>query len=181
MQSERISLIICGMMGSGKTTTGKILADELNLPFYDLDQLIEHETGIPIPDIFLNHGEDEFRRIEKELLMARSQNMNGVLALGGGALQHQHILDHLKLAGWLIYLKAPAEVLYQRLKKSEGRPMLAGQYNEELFHRIDKLLKIREPLYNQAHITIHTEGLQPKQVAKKIIQKLNNYDAFPRS
>jgi len=178
---KRISLFICGMMGSGKSTAGKILADELNLPFQDLDEIIEREAGMSIPEIFQQSGENEFRRLEQDLLLSYSQNLNGVLALGGGALQNQNIIEHIKLNGWLIYLEAPAEVLFQRLQKSDGRPMLGGREADELYSRVDVLLKKREPLYSQAQITINTEGLKPQEVVHKIIQKLHFYDAIPRS
>lgn len=166
------------MMGSGKSTAGKILADELKLPFHDLDELIEREAGMPIPEIFNRDGEHQFRRLERDLLLNYSQNLDGVLALGGGGLQNQHLLDHIKLQGWLIYLEAPAEVLFQRLQTSEGRPMLGGRAEDDLFSRIDTLLKQRKPLYRQAQITINTEGLNPREVVQKIIQKLKIYDAI---
>jgi shikimate kinase len=167
------------MMGSGKSTTGQILADALKIPFQDLDHIIEHAAGMSVPEIFKQSGEEEFRQLEHDLLLSYSQHPDGVIALGGGALQNQNLLDHIKSIGWLIYLEAPAEVLFQRLQTSEGRPMLAGWEAEELYSRIDVLLKEREPLYRQAQITIKTGALKPQEVVQEIIQKLNFYDAIP--
>lgn len=177
---KQVSIFICGMMGSGKTTSGKLLADRLKLPFYDLDEHIEQNTGLSIPKIFELKGENEFRRVEREALLSCSLNFNGVMSLGGGALQNQHILDHLKAQGWLIYLQTPLDELFQRLQKSESRPMLVSTESADRFRQVANLLKEREPLYCQAQITIKTKGLNPKQVVQKMIKKLKTHDAIPQ-
>jgi len=99
-----------------------------------------------------------------------------VMALGGGALQNQHLVDHIKLNGWLVYLKPPLETILERLQNSSGRPMIADTDRTELKKRIHTLLEERTPFYNQAHITVKTATLSPEEVADIIIKKLSFYE-----
>ena len=169
-------LFLCGMMGSGKTTIGKKLADKLQVPFSDLDSIIEKEAGKPIPEIFRVDGEESFRKLEKSVLTRYSQMAEGVVALGGGALQNQMITDHLKLQGWLVFLNCDTHTLVQRLKSSMGRPMIKNLNEKELTEKIQKLNKERLKYYNQAHFSVDS-GRQPvKKTVEELIQKLKIYE-----
>jgi shikimate kinase len=164
-------IFLCGMMGSGKTTVGRKLASELNLPFTDLDQHIEDEQNLTIPEIFNKMGEPAFREIEHQTLkrVVMSPNEIGVFSLGGGSLQNQHLVDLLKENGILVYLECHIDTLFARLKNKTGRPMLTGQQDHELRNRLAKLLAQRQPLYRQAHITINNNSLTPTEAVNKII------------
>ena len=164
------------MMGSGKTTIGRVLAKELDLPFYDLDEIIENETGQTIPDIFKNRGESGFRKVERECLMNLIKNAHGVIALGGGALQNQMIVDHVKLYGWLIFIRTPVDVIVNRLHKKDGRPMVDGQNMESLRSQIQALFEQRMPLYEQAPISAESDNRPVEEIAKEIINKLIVYE-----
>src|SRR5690625_5362958 len=97
-------IFLCGMMGAGKSTIGPRLADLMEKPFADLDQIIEETEKMTIPAIFEKKGESWFRKRERELLIQTAREFNGVLALGGGSLQNQELTDQLKMYGWLVYL-----------------------------------------------------------------------------
>ena len=172
------SLFLCGMMGSGKTTVGRTLASRLDLPFYDLDELIEKKAGKSIPEIFKNDGEQGFRKLEREMILEVTADPSGIIALGGGSLQNQHLTDHIKLSGWLIFLDAAPEEITERLQASEDRPMISNIASDktELLDKISSLIDQRKPYYSQAHMTIQTDGLTPDQIALKIIDKLSFYE-----
>lgn len=170
-------VFLCGMMGAGKSVTGKTLAEKLSISFYDLDQLIEKEAGKSIPQIFNEDGEEHFRNLEREILVKQSQVINGVMALGGGSLQNQQIVDHLKVCGWLIFLDAPASLLVERIGSDQSRPLLsAGKNGKSITDKLEELLDKRNHFYRQAHITIQTNGLNPASTADQIIHKLVFYE-----
>ncbi len=119
-------VFLSGMMGSGKSTIGKELAEELGVPFTDLDRLIEESEGMTIPEIFAQKNEEGFREIEKKQILNIASSAKGVVALGGGSLQNQLIVDHLKLYGWLVFIEASQVEILNRLQVSSGRPMLVS-------------------------------------------------------
>jgi len=175
-------LFMCGMMGSGKSTVGKQLADRLGAPFKDLDSMIEDEAGMIIPEIFSHHGEQWFRDLERKILIRESQTFSGVMALGGGSLHNQWIVDHLKIYGWLIFLRVPLSVILTRVSQNINRPMLKRNSDEDASKRekLSVLLDERLPLYKQAQITIDAGDQDPGSVSEEIIKKLKLYDGFNR-
>lgn len=170
-------VFLCGMMGSGKSSVGPRLAEMMNVSFNDLDSLIEEQEAMTIPGIFASKGEAYFRQTEQKVLLRHLEKPGGVLALGGGSLQNQHIADHIKLAGWLVFLDVPVETLVNRLSSDTGRPMISMKGGISLQQRIQQLLDQRRPLYSQAHITIKTGTLQPDEIARNILNKLTIYES----
>lgn len=166
-------VFLCGMMGAGKSTIGKLLAKKLDKPFLDLDRFIEEDTGMSIPEIFAEKGEKEFRNIERQLLKQLSQSTQGVVALGGGSLQNQHLTNHIKKNGLLVFLDVPVTELVNRLRSSENRPMLSGSDTKT---KITTLLEDRLPFYQQAHIIMKTGNLIEEEVVKKLFKKLQMYE-----
>lgn len=170
-------VILCGMMGTGKSTIGKLLARKLQLPFYDLDSMIEEKAGKVIAEIFEHSGEETFRRIERELLTQFVQTCDGVLALGGGSLQNQHVTDHVKLYGWLVFIDTPANEITKRVLGKSKRPMIDSGNPEKISDKIELLLQKRIPLYSQAHITIQAGGKSTESVTNEIAKMLEMYAA----
>ncbi len=166
-------VFICGMMGAGKSTIGKKLARYLDLPFSDLDDLIEQSENMSIPEIFKKKGENAFREIEQKILIKKSQSVKGIMALGGGSLQNQQITDHVKLYGWLLFLDAPLKTLVNRLKSSNNRPMIA---DTDLETKLNKLLSERNKYYRQAHISINTGKLTADETVQEIVKKITFYE-----
>ena len=123
MKTDNIVLI--GMMGSGKSTIGKLLADEMNFEFVDSDSLIEEREGKLIAEIFAHHGEEHFRRIESQVLMELIRRERCVIACGGGVVEHPRNRWLLKGAENVFYLDARPHILYERISGDESRPKLS--------------------------------------------------------
>ena len=167
-------VFLCGMMGSGKSTIGEKVAEKLEVPFKDLDSVIEESEGMSIPEIFEQKDEKGFRQIERKQLVKLAGNFDGVLALGGGSLQNQQIVDHLKIYGWLVFIDASRDDVLERLSDPAGRPMLES--SDELAERIDSLFDERMKYYEQAHFSVQTENKSIEETTTEIVKKLRIYE-----
>ena len=157
---------LCGFMGSGKTTVGRVLADALGCPFMDLDDLIVKKAGKSIPDIFAQDGEPAFRLLEARLLRQTVEKYGEstvVLSLGGGTVMTPASAALLHEKTVCIYLRATLDTLLQRLEgQTAGRPLADAAMAERLASR--------EPVYEKtAHVIIDTDGLSPEEIADEII------------
>ncbi len=145
----RIYLI--GFMGCGKTTLGKKLALNLGYEFVDLDKKIEAETGITIAQYFEQFGEDEFRKMERNVLKNTGSLETTVIATGGGAPCFFDNITWMNENGTTVYISLPPKALVKRLENGiDERPVLQGLRGPELEAFIAEKLLIREPFYNQA-------------------------------
>ena len=159
-------ITLCGFMGSGKTTVGKVLADFLGCPFLDLDDLVVKKAGKSIPEIFAEDGEPAFRVMEAQVLrktVEKYAESTAVLALGGGAVMTPASASLLHGKTDCIYLRATLETLSARLEgETAGRPLADDSLTARLAER--------EPVYEEtAHVTVDTDGLSPEEVADEII------------
>ena len=120
-------IFIWGMMGSGKSRNGRMLAENLSVPFYDLDAIIEQQEGRTVAEIFKLKGEDQFRLLERDALNDWIATQNGVLSTGGGTPCYFNNAEKMKSAGTCIWINPPVEVMIERVSKSrEERPLLTG-------------------------------------------------------
>ena len=144
-------IIIIGYMGSGKTTVGHALSQELGLPFYDLDWYIETRMRKTVKQIFDESGEEGFRKIEHNMLHEVAEFENVVVSCGGGTPCFFDNMDYMNSRGETVYLKASPETLHAHLKMGKGvRPLLLNKTPEEVEVFIREQLKVREPYYMQA-------------------------------
>ncbi|MGB9734897.1 MAG: shikimate kinase [bacterium] len=164
-----VHIILIGMMGSGKTTIGRILSQMTGRIFIDTDQLIEKKLSMSVYDIITNKGEDFFRKEERDIILSISPSSASVIATGGGAVMNDEVFIYLKQIGRLVYLKATPMVLYKRTANVNTRPLLKG---EDRLNTIHKLLEAREPRYLKADIIVDTDNSSPTQVAEEIIKRL---------
>ncbi|MCV7283230.1 shikimate kinase [Mycolicibacterium flavescens] len=166
--------VLVGLPGSGKSTIGRRLAKVLDLPLLDTDAGIEETTGRTIADIFATDGEQEFRRIEEEVIRSALQTHDGVLSLGGGAVTTPGVRD--ALAGHtVIYLEISAAEGVRRTGGSTVRPLLAGGDRGEKFKA---LMTQRVPLYRKvATIRVNTNRRNPGAVVRQIVARLENEDS----
>ncbi len=156
-------------MGAGKTTVGRILAGRLGYRYCDSDKVIETKAGKTIPEIFSGLGEDRFRELESETLESLSGKIKQVIATGGGAVMRDRNWDAMKKGGVTVYLKAPAEVIWNRIKHSKTRPLLNV---DNPLEAAKDLLEKRIPFYEKADLTVDTESLSVDEIASEIIKKL---------
>ena len=147
-------------MGSGKSTVGKRLALRLRYSFVDMDKIIEKEAGMPIGRIFDEKGEDEFRRMEHELVLKTSKMENVIVSTGGGVPCFYDNMDIINRSGISIYLKMTSEDLLKRLKGSKyERPLIRDLSTDELADYIKEKLREREPYYLKSKYVI--DGKDP--------------------
>ncbi len=170
--SSQHSVFLYGPSGAGKSHVGKLLADNLKLPFVDLDQEIEASAGMSIPEIFAKEGESGFRDREQRELRDALSSEDQVVALGGGALTIPKSRDFVEKLGQIILLNAPADTLLKRLKADDNqRPLLAGNTEEDLA----KLLTKRKEHYASFHVQVDTLNKTPETVAWDILVKLGMF------
>ena len=166
------NIYLCGFMGSGKTTTGKILARVTGKKFLDTDAAVENKLKTSLPLIFGADGK-KFRAAETSVLAQAARRHNLVVALGGGTLLKPANRDLIKETGILIYLKCAKTILRRRLRRdSKDRPLLSGYKGTALTERINALLLRREEHYRQAGLTLVCSALTPARAAAAIKKKL---------
>ncbi len=147
------NIVLCGFMGTGKTSLGKALALKFSLPFLDIDEEIERKTNMSIPRIFLEKGEPFFRDMEEATIKEYGEKEGMIISVGGGALQRESNRDILKRKCFLVCLLASPKAILRRLRDDETRPLLQG---EDKLKRIENLLKARFPNYLEADAFLDT-------------------------
>jgi shikimate kinase len=159
------SIVLVGMMGSGKSSIGKRLAQRLALPFIDADAEIETAAAMTIPEIFATRGEAEFRAGERRVIDRILANGPQVLATGGGAFMNAETRERVAQAGVSIWLKAEPDVLMRRVRKRGNRPLLQTADPDRTLR---ELLAAREPTYALADLTIISRD-EPHEIAVEAI------------
>ncbi len=144
---KKSNIVLIGFMGSGKTTIGKTLATFLNYTFIDTDEQIECQEKRSITEIFKTSGEKYFRKIESKVIKEIAQGQKQIIATGGGIIKKRENIHFLQTTGFLVYLDASIEQIYQNLKNDETRPLLQGRNKKDT---IREMLKERKPFYVQA-------------------------------
>jgi len=164
-------VVLVGLPGAGKSTTGRRLAKLLLVPFADTDDLVEKSAGRSVRDIFAADGECEFRRVEAEAIAAALRDFGGVLALGGGALTTAGTRESLAASGIpVVLLRASVSTLSVRVGDAASRPLLADDPSARLAVLADE----REPLYRAAAtFTVDTDHRTPAQVAAQVAARLH--------
>ena len=157
-------------MGTGKTTVGKLLAENLGRRFIDLDDAISTHAGRSIADIFRAGGEAAFRALEQEALAQALAQPDTVLATGGGAACREPNLTMMLAAGKVVALSAPPEEVLRRTGRRSGRPLLDGA--DDPLEAARDLLRQREPFYARAHIRIDTLDKRPEEVVSEVLAVL---------
>jgi shikimate kinase len=166
---EGLNLYLVGMMGSGKSTAGRHLAEQLGYRFVDADTSIEQVAGRSIPDLFASEGEAGFRQLESAVLNQIASWHSLVVATGGGVVTRPENWGQMQ-QGVVIWLDAPHDLLLERLSNDPTpRPLMAA---EDPGERLSALLDQRRPLYAQADLHIIQDGRPAQQVAEQILAAL---------
>ncbi len=165
-------VVLVGLPGSGKTTVGRLAADQLGAPFVDLDDEIERVTGQAVRELFSSRGESRFRELERDVMRSALSARPAVLAPGGGwAAQTGEMANALQSA-FIIYLAVPVDVVAQRIAHSAqrtapARPLLS---HGSLRERLSVLLTEREPFYRLADVVISNAADEPGPVARLVAE-----------
>ena len=164
-------IVLIGMMGSGKSTIGKILSKMLKFNFIDTDIFIEKKCGLKITKIFDKYGEEYFRRKEEKIVSKILYYKSPfVISLGGGVFLNKNLQKQILKKTISIWLKPSFKTIYDRCKKSNLRPLIKN--NCDLKFNLKKLIKERYPIYSKANLTI-TLNKTPNVVSNNIIKRLN--------
>ncbi|MDD5085834.1 MAG: shikimate kinase [Candidatus Omnitrophica bacterium] len=160
------NIYLVGMMGSGKTSTAKVLAERLSLAYIELDSLIEKRAGKTINRIFEEDGEEIFRNLESELLGEVAGERDQVISTGGGVVIRGENRARMRSSGKVIYLKGSVRVLWSRLRVVKDRPLLKVEKPEK---RLGEILKSRKAFYEEADFVVDTDSKKPEEIAEEII------------
>ncbi|MFO1089334.1 MAG: shikimate kinase [Hyphomicrobiales bacterium] len=163
------SIVLVGLMGAGKTTVGRKLAQRLSLPFVDADHEIEKAAGKTVPEIFADHGEPYFRDGERRVIARLLNDGPQVLATGGGAYMNPETRTLIKARGISVWLKADHQLLMKRVKRRSNRPLLRNDDPEEVMKR---LMAERYPVYAQADTAVDCRDLAQSVMVNDVIRAL---------
>ena len=166
----RKNIVLCGFMGCGKSTIGDLLSKKMGMSFVDLDTYIEKKENKTVSEIFADSGEAYFRKLEREASEELSVKRGLIIAAGGGTLTFKENVDVLKNGGKIILLDVPVEVISERLKFDDTRPLLARPDKEEAMR---ELYEKRMPLYKAAADVVVDASQSPMQVCRDIIKEIN--------
>ena len=182
MKTEKISnkrdhtpkktIVLVGIMGAGKSTVGKILADRLGMQFIDADQEIERAAGCTITDFFEKYGEVEFRKGEERVISRILAGEPCVLATGGGAFMSEATRLLIKKMATSVWLRVSFEVLAKRLEKRSDRPLLQTTDPQQT---LKALIKKRYPIYNDADFIVDAENDGVDITVSKVVECLGDY------
>ena len=182
MKTEKISnkrdhapkktIVLVGIMGAGKSTVGKILADRLGMRFIDADQEIERAAGCTITDFFEKYGEVEFRKGEERVISRILAGEPCVLATGGGAFMSEATRLLIKKIATSVWLRVSFEVLAKRLEKRSDRPLLQTADPQQT---LKALIEKRYPIYNDADFIVDAENDGVDITVSKVVECLGDY------
>jgi len=159
------NLVLLGMMGSGKSTIGRLISKKLSKKFLDIDNIIEEEANMKINEIFSKKGEIFFRNLEEKITLKLLDNDNAIISLGGGAFINNRIRNKIIINNLSFWLNWNAYTLLGRIKKNKKRPV-AFNLNET---KLMELIANRSKIYSKAKFKINCQKLSKIEIAKKII------------
>lgn len=164
-----MNIVLCGMMGCGKTTVAAALSKLYGMQATDTDEIIVSRYG-DISTIFKERGEEYFRAIEQKVVEEAASTLNNaVISLGGGCVLKDSNVRALKKSGKIFYLRAQPSTIVGRLRGDKTRPLLAGDITE----RVNSILKQRQAIYERvADCIIDVDGSTPEEIAKSIMESV---------
>jgi shikimate kinase len=164
------NLALIGLMGTGKSSVGRMTAEHLHFAFIDTDELIENEVGKSIAEIFAQQGEAAFRKYERDVVNALASRSQTVIATGGGLSADMSNLASLKSHALVVCLWASPETIWERVRAQTHRPLLQTPDPQA---KIRELLELRGPAYRQADVLLHTGFRSTKEVVQQVLHQFN--------
>jgi shikimate kinase len=160
-------LLLVGMMGAGKTTIGRMVADRLGWVYLDSDAEVEATTGRTVPEIFAAEGEQAFRAKETEVLRDALRQEHVVVSVAGGAVLDPANRELLRASGKVVWLRAQVSTLARRVGDGTGRPLLG----DDPAAALEELWEVRRPLYEEvADAVVDVDGQRPEDVARQLVE-----------
>ncbi|MGH6933263.1 MAG: shikimate kinase [Dongiaceae bacterium] len=166
------TVVFVGLMGVGKTSIGRRLAQLLDLPFIDADREIEEAAGCSIVEIFAQHGETSFREGERRVILRLLDNPVNVLATGGGAFMDPATRQRIRERGVSIWLRASLDLMLRRVSRRADRPLLQVADPRA---KLQELIDLRYPIYGEADIVVDSVDGPPEATLEKVVAALTDY------
>jgi shikimate kinase len=170
-------IVLVGLMGAGKSSVGRRLAEKLSIPFVDADHEIEVAAGKSIAEIFSDHGEIYFREGERRVIARLLGNGAQVLATGGGAYINEETRARIQTCGVSVWLRAPLPLLMKRVMKRQDRPLLKSEDPEAVMRG---LIEKRYPVYTLADVTVESRDVQHGHMVNDVIRALAQWNGWER-
>jgi shikimate kinase len=171
------SIVLVGLMGAGKSSVGRRLAEKLGLTFVDADHEIELAAGKSIAEIFADHGETYFREGERRVIARLLDGESKVLATGGGAFINEETRKRIRNSSVSVWLKAELPLLMKRVMKRSDRPLLRNDDPEGVMR---DLMDKRYPVYAKADITVESKDVQHAQMVSDVVRALALWQGWDR-
>jgi len=160
------NLIFVGLMGAGKSVIGRLVAQNLSIPFVDTDAEIEKVSRMTISELFSTYGEAEFRALETRVVERLLKSGPRVVSTGGGAFINDNTRKQIKLGGISIWLKADLDVLWERVSKRDNRPLLKTENPRQT---LENLMIQRYPIYAEADLTVLSENVRKDVMVNEVL------------
>ncbi len=168
------NIVLIGFMGAGKSTVARCLKEQLGMEIVEMDQEIERQQSLSIPEIFEQYGEAYFRNLETKLLIEMQKKNGVILSCGGGVVMREENVREMKKNGYVVLLTAAPQTIYERVKENDDRPLLKGRKNVEY---IAQLMETRREKYEAAaDLVLQTDGKSVPQICEELIIKLMEMD-----
>ena len=160
------NLVFLGMMGSGKSSIGKLVSKKLSLPFIDIDNLIVKATGMNISELFEKKGENYFRNLEEKITIKSLKKINNIVSLGGGGFINNKIRKEVITNHYSFWLNWDESILLNRIKNNKKRPLAFTSSDQE----IRKMIRKRSKIYSNAQFKINCNKLTKTEIVRKIVK-----------
>lgn len=161
------NLILVGLMGAGKSSVGRLVAQQLGVPFIDSDIEIERVSRMTITELFAAYGEEEFRALEARVMKRLLKGGPRVVSTGGGAFINARTRRHIKKGGLSVWLKADLDVLWDRVNKRDTRPLLKTENPKQT---LENLMNARYPVYAEADLTVLSRDVRKEIMADEVLR-----------
>ncbi|QWW67470.1 shikimate kinase [Rhizobium sp. WYJ-E13] len=161
------NLVLVGLMGAGKSSVGRLVAQQLGVPFIDSDIEIERVSRMTITELFAAYGEEEFRALEARVMKRLLKGGPRVVSTGGGAFINARTRRHIKKGGLSVWLKADLDVLWERVNKRDTRPLLKTENPKQT---LENLMNARYPIYAEADLTVLSRDVRKEVMADEVLR-----------
>jgi shikimate kinase len=160
------NLVLVGLMGAGKSAIGRLVANELAVPFVDSDHEIERVSRMTIPELFEIYGEPEFRALERRVIKRLLKSGPQVISTGGGAFMNEATRKAIKANSLSVWLSADLEVLWERVSKRDNRPLLKTENPKQT---LKNLMDQRYPVYAEADLTVISRDVRKEIIVDEVL------------